>query len=58
VLPWYEVCDAVQVEEYEIDEVVVSNFVLPLYFTPGEPVRGRNAFSVASSMGLHCSLSG
>lgn len=28
-------CDAVQTELYEIDGVEVSNFVLPLYFTPG-----------------------
>src|SRR6266536_1792984 len=44
VLHWYEMCDAVQAEKYEIDEVVVSNFVLPLYFTPGEQVAGRNDF--------------
>jgi hypothetical protein len=30
---WYEMCDAVQSENYEIDGVQVSNFVLPLYFT-------------------------
>jgi hypothetical protein len=44
VLHWYEMCDAVQAEKYEIDEVVVSNFVLPLYFTPGEQISGRNDF--------------
>jgi hypothetical protein len=36
VMHWYEMCDAVQTEVYEIQGVLVSNFVLPLYFTPGE----------------------
>lgn len=44
VLHWYEMCDAVQDERYEIDGVAVSNFVLPLYFTPGEQTGGRNDF--------------
>jgi hypothetical protein len=44
VLHWYEMCDAVQAESYEIDGVSVSNFVLPLYFTPGEQRGGRNDF--------------
>jgi hypothetical protein len=30
---WYEMCDAVQAESYQIDQIDVSNFVLPLYFT-------------------------
>jgi hypothetical protein len=33
VFHWLEVCDAVQAESYQIDDVSVSNFVLPLYFT-------------------------
>jgi hypothetical protein len=33
VFHWYEMCDAVQAEMYGIDGVLVSNFVLPLYFT-------------------------
>lgn len=33
VFYWYEMCDAVQGETYEIDGVPVSNFLLPLYFT-------------------------
>ena len=33
VFHWFEMCDAVQAETYEIDGVPVSNFVLPLYFT-------------------------
>ena len=37
-------CDAVQAETYEIDEVDVSNFVLPLYFTGGDELGGRNDF--------------
>lgn len=40
----FEMCDAVQAESYEIDGVVVSNFVLPMYFTPGNDIKGRNDF--------------
>jgi hypothetical protein len=34
----------VQAETYEIDGVAVSNFVLPLYFTGGDEIGGRNDF--------------
>lgn len=44
VFRWYEVCDPVQTEFYEIDGQVVSNFVLPLYFTEDDERSGRNAF--------------
>jgi hypothetical protein len=44
VFHWYEMCDAVQAESYDIDGVQVSNFVLPLYFTIGEPTGARNDF--------------
>ncbi len=44
VFHWYEMCDAVQEETYQIDGVEVSNFVLPLYFTGGEELGGRNDF--------------
>jgi hypothetical protein len=44
VYHWYEMCDAVQAESYEIDGVAVSNFVLPLYFTSGDELGGRNDF--------------
>jgi len=44
VFHWYELCDAVQAESYRIDEVDVSNFVLPLYFTSAEERGGRNDF--------------
>ncbi len=44
VFHWYEMCDAVQTETYEIDGVEVSNFVLPLYFTTDEESAGRNDF--------------
>ena len=37
-------CDAVQDEPCEIDGVAVSNFVLPLYFTSGDELGGRNDF--------------
>ncbi len=47
VFYWYEMCDAVQDETYEIDGVAVSNFVLPLYFTgtrTDDEKGGRNDF--------------
>jgi hypothetical protein len=44
VFHWYEMCDAVQGDTYEIDGVEVSNFVLPLYFTSGDEFVGRNDF--------------
>lgn len=44
VFRWFEVCDPVQYEHYFIDGVPVSNFVLPLYFTGGEELDGRNDF--------------
>jgi hypothetical protein len=47
VFYWYEMCDAVQTETYEIDGVAVSNFLLPLYFTGTrdfDEVGARNDF--------------
>jgi hypothetical protein len=44
VFHWYEMCDAVQAETYQVDDTEVSNFVLPLYFTGSEEVGGRNDF--------------
>ena len=44
VFHWYEACDAVQNETYKIDGIDVSNFVLPLYFTSGDEIGGRNDF--------------
>jgi hypothetical protein len=44
VFHWYEMCDAVQDEKYQVDGVWVSNFVLPLYFTPDAEEGGRNDF--------------
>jgi hypothetical protein len=44
VFHWFEMCDAVQAETYRVDGVDVSNFVLPLYFTPDEQQGGRNDF--------------
>jgi hypothetical protein len=44
VFHWFEMCDAVQNETYEIDGVHVSNFVLPLYFTSSDERGGRNDF--------------
>jgi len=44
VFHWYEMCDAVQAESYEIDGIPVSNFVLPLYFTADSEKGGRNDF--------------
>lgn len=44
VFHWFEMCDAVQGEVYEIDGVKVSNFVLPLYFTEDNEPGARNDF--------------
>lgn len=44
VFHWYELCDAVQDEAYEIDGVQVSNFVLPSYFTTGTSGDLKNDF--------------
>jgi len=44
VFHWFEMCDAVQSETYKIDEVEVSNFVLPLYFTENDEKGARNDF--------------
>lgn len=44
VFHWYEMCDAVQAETYKVDEIEVSNFLLPLYFTGSEELGGRNDF--------------
>jgi hypothetical protein len=44
VFHWYEMSDAVQSESYSIDGVEVSNFVLPLYFTPTAEPGSRNDF--------------
>lgn len=44
VFHWYEMSDAVQAETYECDGVEVSNFLLPLYFTPTAETGSRNDF--------------
>jgi subtilisin family serine protease len=44
VFHWFEMCDAVQAESYKIDGVLVSNFVLPLYFTVQDEIASRNDF--------------
>lgn len=45
VYHYFEMCDAVQSQVYEIDNVVVSNFVLPSYFAPNDANEGRRDFS-------------
>lgn len=44
VYHWYELCDAVQNESYEIDGVKVSDFLLPLYFTEPDELQNHNDF--------------
>lgn len=44
VFHWWELCDAVQNQSHSIDGVRVSDFVLPLYFTPDAEPGGRNNF--------------
>ena len=40
VYHWFEMCDAVQDEFYEVDKLQVSNFVLPRYFDVSKKARG------------------
>lgn len=51
VFHWFEMSDAVQNETYKIDGIDVSNFVLPLYFTPSAEAGSRNDFLGASRGG-------
>jgi hypothetical protein len=54
VFHWYEMCDAVQAESYEIDGLSLSNFLLPLYFTGTrdvDEVGARNDFLSRSYAG-------
>jgi len=44
VFHWHEMCDPVQSDQYEIEGVRVSNFVLPHYFTQGEEEGSRTNF--------------
>jgi hypothetical protein len=44
VFHWFEMCDAVQDEQYLLDGIALSNFVLPLYFTASAEHGGRNDF--------------
>lgn len=44
VFHWFEMCDAVQSENYEIEGISVSNFVLPNYFTVTDEPGTRNDF--------------
>ena len=44
VFHWFEMCDAVQDESYEVDGIELSNFLLPLYFTSDAELGGRNDF--------------
>ncbi len=43
VFHWFEMCDAVQTQHYEIDGVELSNFVLPLYFTGTRKIDEKGA---------------
>jgi hypothetical protein len=44
VLHTYEACDAVERFSYSIDEIAVSDFLTPSYFTIGEAAGTRNDF--------------
>lgn len=44
VLHTYEVCDAVERTSYFIDEIEVSNFITPSWFTPGDELGTRNDY--------------
>ncbi len=58
VFHWFEMCDAVQAQTYQVDGIEVSNFVLPLYFTSGEQKGGRNDFLGRISAGKSLSSFG
>ncbi|UJB21400.1 MULTISPECIES: hypothetical protein [Lysobacter] len=51
VFHWFEMCDAVQAQSYAIDAIEVSDFVLPLYFTPSAEPGSRNNFMGAAIRG-------
>lgn len=51
VFHWFEMCDAVQAQTYPIDGIDVSDFVLPLYFTPSAEPGSRNNFMGALARG-------
>ncbi len=44
LLHTYEVCDAVERTDYDIDGIAVSNFVTPMYFAVGDAPGTRNDF--------------
>ncbi len=44
VFHMFEMCDAVQAESYSLDGILLSNFVLPSYFSLGEQKGRRNDF--------------
>ena len=47
----YEICDPVNANRYAIDGVVVSDFVLPAWFTPHEEDNARTSFMGAVAGG-------
>lgn len=51
VYHWFEMADAVQNESYEIDGVLVSNFLLPSYFTSSDRRDERNDFLARRTSG-------
>ena len=44
VFHWLEMCDAVQANSYKKEGVLVSDFLLPTYFTSDKEVREKNHF--------------
>lgn len=44
VFHWHEMCDAVQADSYPINGVMMSNFVLPHYFTINEEEGAQNDY--------------
>lgn len=57
VFHWYEMCDAVQAESYEIDGVAVSNFLLP-YSRPIRRWAGATISSAVATRARPCHRSG
>ncbi|MFC5472422.1 alkaline phosphatase family protein [Paraherbaspirillum soli] len=58
VYHYFEMCDAVQAQSYEIDGVRVSNFVLPQYFSEGEREHARNDFCSSGLTAFHVNPGG
>lgn len=59
VIHWLEACDAVQDQTYEINKVLVSDFIAPLFFTPEREVNEKVNFLGTSTLrSFECTAGG